>query len=432
MKSTLALATTLLIGVVAFSLSGRLNAQNSTAVARPGSFDEAIQVNSAQLFQSGQQVFRFDTFGDEAFWSDTLKLHQSVATVSPVAALGLGLKVDVDMVPANVLAGIRNGSVNLNDPANTQALIGARAVVGVMPAGANGRIGFTCALCHSTVDDSFAPGIGSRLDGWPNRDLNVGAIIATAPDLSAFATLLQIDQETVRTVLRSWGPGKFDAELILDGKAFRPDGKTAATLLPAAYGLAGVNLHTYTGWGSVPYWNAFVANLEMHGAGTFFDPRLNDAAKFPVAARAGLGNVRTANDGITERLPALQYYQLSIPAPTPPRGSFIDSAASRGQGLFTGRARCSTCHVPPLFSEPGWSMHTGAEIGIDEFQASRSPDERYRTTPLKGAWSRSKGGYYHDGRFATLRAVVEHYDSTFALRLTESEINDLVEYLKSL
>jgi hypothetical protein len=297
------------------------------------------------------------------------------------------------------------------------------------------RIGFTCALCHSTVDDSVAPGIGSRLDGWPNRDLNVGAIVALAPDLSAVAQLLQVDQPTVRTVLQSWGAGKFDAQLFLDGKAFRPDGKTAATLIPPAYGLAGVNLHTYTGWGGVPYWNAFVANLELHGVGVFYDPRLNDAGKFPVAARAGFGNVRTgtgANDGITSRLPALQYYQLSIPAPAARAGSFNQRSADQGQGLFNGRARCSTCHVPPLFTEPGWAMHTAEEIGIDDFQARRSPDNRYRTTPLKGAWARTKGGYYHDGRFATLRAVVEHYDRVFGLRLTDTEMNDLVEYLKSL
>ncbi|HEX8027075.1 MAG TPA: hypothetical protein VF491_01370, partial [Vicinamibacterales bacterium] len=223
-------------------------------------------------------------------------------------------------------------------------------------------------------------------------------------------------------------------ELFLDGKAFRPDGKTAATLIPPAYGLAGVNLHTYTGWGSVPYWNAFVGNLELHGTGNFYDPRLNDAAKFPVAARAGFGNVRasTADDGVTSRLPALQYYQLSIPAPAAPAGSFVQRSADAGQALFNGRARCSSCHVPPLFTEPGWSMHTAEEIGIDDFQARRSPDNRYRTTPLKGAWSRAKGGYYHDGRFATLRAVVEHYDRVFGLRLTETEMNDLVEYLKAI
>jgi hypothetical protein len=442
-RIALTLAATSLAAALTLTFSGRLGAQPATALARPGSFDEVIQNTSGELFRQGQQIFRFDTFGDERFWSDTLRLHQAVAGVrnggvgngvSPAAALAAGLKVDVDTVPQPILAGIRSGAVDLNDPANTLALINARAVVGVMPA-ANGRVGFTCALCHSTVDDSFAPGIGSRLDGWPNRDLNVGAIVAMSPDLSAITSLLQVDAATVRNVLMSWGPGKFDATLFLDGKGFRPDGQTAATLIPPAYGLAGVNLHTYTGWGGVPYWNAFVANLELHGSGVFYDPRLNDAAKFPVAARAGLGNVRPsggADDGITSRLPALQYYQLSIPAPAPPAGSVIQRSAEAGQALFNGRARCSTCHVPPLFTEPGWGMHTAEEIGIDDFQARRSPDNRYRTTPLKGAWSRAKGGYYHDGRFPTLRAVVEHYDRVFGLRLSQTEANDLVEYLKSL
>jgi cytochrome c5/mono/diheme cytochrome c family protein len=441
--TALTLAAILFVAALALTFSGRLGAQPVTTFVRPGSFDEVIQNTSAELFRRGQQIFRFDTFGDERFWSDTLRLHQAVAGarnggvgtgVSPAAALAAGLKVDVDMVPQAIIAGIQSGAVDLNDPAHTLALINARAVVGVMPAG-NGRVGFTCALCHSTVDNSLAPGIGSRLDGWPNRDLNVGAIVAMSPDLSAVASLLQVDQATVRTVLTSWGPGKFDATLFLDGKAFRPDGRTAATLIPPAYGLAGVNLHTYTGWGGVPYWNAFVANLELRGTGVFYDPRLNDATKFPVAARAGLGNVRPASpadDGITSRLPALQYYQLSIPAPAAPAGSFQVRAAESGQALFNGRARCSTCHVPPLFTEPGWAMHTPEEIGIDDFQARRSPDNRYRTTPLKGAWSRAKGGYYHDGRFATLRAVVEHYDRVFSLRLSETEMNDLVEYLKSL
>ena len=440
MRTTLALTAVLLTSTVAATVTGTLWAQNNNPLARPGSFDETIQNTSGELFRSGQQIFRFDTYGSERFWSDTLKLHSAIAGarnggvgngLGPAAALAAGLKVDVDMVPQSVLSGIQAGRVDLNDPANTLALVNARAVVGVMPA-SNGRIGFTCALCHSTVDDSFAPGIGSRLDGWPNRDLNVGAIIAMAPDLSAVANLLQVSQDTVRTVTRAWGPGKFDAILFLDGKGFRPDGQTAATLIPPAYGLAGVNLHTYTGWGGVPYWNAFVANLEMHGTGVFYDPRLNDAAKFPVAARAGSGNVRPADDGITSRLPALQFYQLSIPAPTPPAGSFQQSAAERGRALFNSRARCSTCHVPPIFTEPGWAMHTAAEIGIDDFQSSRSPDNRYRTTPLKGAWSRAKGGYYHDGRFPTLRAVVEHYNRVFSLRLTEAEFIDLVEYVKSL
>jgi hypothetical protein len=262
--------------------------------------------------------------------------------------------------------------------------------------------------------------------------LNVGAIVALAPDLSAVAALLQTDQQTVRTVLNSWGPGRFDAELFLDGKAFRPDGKSAATLIPAAFGLAGVNLHTYTGWGGVPHWNAFVANLEMHGKGTFVDARLDDPVRFPVAARAGFANVRSETDLITSKLPALQFYQLSIPAPKPPAGTFDRAAAMRGKDVFNGVARCSTCHVPPIFTEPGWNMHTAQEIGIDDFQSSRSPDQRYRTTPLGGLFTRQQGGFYHDGRFADLRAVVEHYNTVFNLALSDQAKRDLIAYLKSL
>jgi len=409
-------------------------------------FDDTINAAALDQFNRGRQTFRFDTFGDEHFWGDTLKLHQAIEGarfggvgpgVSPAAALGAGLKVDASVLPQSLVDGIAAGRVDLNDPANTLALLRLNAVVGVVPIGlgSNGgmqSIGITCALCHSTVDDSFAPGIGRRRDGWPNRDLNVGAVIAASPDLSAVAALLGVDQTTVRTVLNSWGPGKFDAELFLDGKAFRPDGKSAATLIPAAFGLAGVNLHTYTGWGSVPYWNAFVANLEMHGSGTFFDPRLNDPAQFPVAARAGMGNVRASTDNITAKLAPLQFYQLAIPAPTPPPGSFDARAAEHGQQLFAGVARCSTCHVAPLYTEPGWQMHTCDEIGIDSFQADRAPDHRYRTTPLKGVWARQKGGFYHDGRYPTLLAVVQHYNQTFNLRLSDAEMSDLVEYLKSL
>jgi cytochrome c5 len=409
-------------------------------------FDQAISAHALDLFANGRRTFRFDTFGDEHFWGDTLKLHQAIEGarfggvgpgLSPAAALGVGLKVDSTALPQALIDGILNGTVNLNDPANTLALLRLNAVLGVVPIGSTSNgglqsVGVTCALCHSTVDDSVAPGIGRRRDGWPNRDLNVGAIISLAPDLSTVAALLQVDQATVRAVANSWGPGKFDAELFLDGKAFRPDGKTAATLIPPAFGLAGVNQHTYTGWGSVPYWNAFVANLEMHGSGTFFDPRLNDAAQFPVAARAGFGNVRADEDKVTAKLAPLHFYQLSIPAPAPPKDSFDRRAADRGRTLFEGRARCSTCHVAPLFTEPGWAMHTGDEIGIDNFQADRAPDHRYRTTPLKGLWSHAKGGFYHDGRFATVLAVVQHYNETFTLHLTDAEMNDLAEYLKSL
>jgi cytochrome c peroxidase len=233
-------------------------------------------------------------------------------------------------------------------------------------------------------------------------------------------------------VLRSWGPGKFDAELLLDGKAFRPDGKSAATLIPPAFGLAGVNMHTWTGWGSVTHWNAFVANLEMQGSGTFYDPRLNDASKFPIAAAAGFGDVRKDPDLITGKLAALHVYQLSLPAPRAPSSSFNATAAKRGKELFAGKADCARCHVPPLYTEPGWNMHTPEEIGIDAFQAQRSPDERYRTAPLKGLWTHTKGGFYHDGRYASLRAVIDHYDRHFALGLSSAEKVDLAEYLKSL
>lgn len=407
--------------------------------------DERINENAQIMVDSGRNIFRFDSFGSEDFWGGRLRLHEAIAGsanggvgpgLTPTAALQAGLKVDATALPAALVAQMRRGEVDLNDPATTLALLQLNAVVGVKGVfDANDRltsVGITCALCHSTVDDSFTAGIGARLDGWPNRDLNVGAIANLAPDLSAFATLLQVPESTVRQVFSSWGPGKFDAELILDGKAFRPDGRSAATLLPAAFGLAGVNLHTYTGWGSVTHWNAFVSNLEMQGKGTFWDPRLNDATKFPVAARAGLGNLRNTPDLITSKLAALHFYQLAIPAPTPPAGSFNAIAAARGQQVFNAKAQCARCHVPPLFTEPGWNMHTPAEIGIDDFQAMRSPDERYRTTPLGGLFARQKGGFYHDGRFATMLDVVNHYNQVLSLGLTDQEKNDLVEYLKSL
>ncbi|HEY8370585.1 MAG TPA: hypothetical protein VIM86_14855 [Thermodesulfobacteriota bacterium] len=407
--------------------------------------DRAVDRHARRLVEEGRRIFRFDTFGDEAFWGDTLGLHRAIAGealggvgpgLSPSAALALGLKVDVEALPRPLVRRLRAGTVDLDAPATTLELLRLNAVVGLTgffdDGGGLRSIGIQCALCHSTVDDSLAPGIGRRLDGWANRDLDVGAIVALAPDLEAFATLLEVDESTVRTVLRSWGPGKFDAELVLDGKAFRPDGKSAATLIPPAFGLAGVNLHTWTGWGSVTHWNAFVATLEMHGKGTFFDPRLADETRFPIAARAGFADVRSDPDLITGKLAALHVYQLAIPAPTPPAGSFDADAAARGEALFTGKARCATCHVPPLYTEPGWNLHTPDEIGIDAFQAERAPDGRYRTSPLRGLFSHQKGGFYHDGRFATLADVVDHYDQTFGLGLGDDEVLDLVEFLKSL
>jgi mono/diheme cytochrome c family protein len=428
----------------AYTVPGSTTSDLKANAALVASSDRILD-NAQAMIAEGRQTFRFDTFGDEAFWGDQLQLHRAIEGanlggvgpgVSPRTALGVGLKVDADALPSDLVDKLKKGQVNLDDPATTLALLRINAVVGLTgffnQQGTLRAVGIQCAVCHSTVDDSVAPGIGRRLEGWANRDLNVGAIIALAPNLQPLADLLGTDQDMVRTVLNSWGPGKFDAELVLDGKAFRPDGKSAATLIPPAFGLAGVNLHTWTGWGSVTHWNAFVANLEMHGQGTFYDPRLNNAAQFPIAAREGFGNVRNTPDLITSKLAALHFYQLAIPAPTPPKGSFNRTAASRGAVVFNGKAQCATCHVPPLFTEPGWNMHTPAEIGIDAFQADRSPDRRYRTSPLKGLWTHQKGGFYHDGRFATLPDVVKHYNTFLDLGLTDREISDIVEYLKSL
>lgn len=435
------------------------------------SLQDPVQQNAVQLVNQGRQTFRFDTFGDESFWGGTLMLHQAIEGaklggvgpgVSPKTALAVGLKVDVDALPANLLAALSHGQVNLDDPATTLALLKLNAVVGVTgffnSSGTLQSVGIQCALCHSTVDNSMPqlcagaiqpnPGtgcIGHRLDGWSNRDLNVGAIISLAPDLSVLANLLNTDQATVRTVLGTWGPGKFDAELILDGKAFNPQQITdgvvtgtnvpGATLIPPAFGLGGVNLHTWTGWGSIPHWNAFVANLEMHGKGRFWDPRLNNATQFPIAAANGFGDlphIDPDSDRITPKLQALQFYQLSIPSPQPPAGSFDAAAAARGDALFSGKAQCNNCHVEPLWTDSGWNMHTASEVCIDDFQANRAPDHHYRTSPIGDLFTHFKGGFYHDGRFATLNDVVNHYNTCMSLGLTASEKSDLIQYLLSL
>jgi hypothetical protein len=432
--------------------------------------------NAISLVTLGRQTFRFDTFGDQAFWGDALKLHQAIEGsalggvgpgVSPKLALTVGLKVDSDALPRNLLEQLQHGKVDLNDPSVTVALLKLNAVVGVTgifdSAGALKSMGIQCALCHSTVDNSEPalcagviqpnPGtgcVGHRLDGWPNRDLNVGGIIALAPDLDSIASLLSTTQASVRTVLNSWGPGKFDAELLLDGKASNPQQITdgvvtgtnvsGATLIPPAFGLGGVNLHTWTGWGSVPHWNAFVATLEMHGKGRFWDPRLNDAVQFPIAAAHGFGDLRLPNgqyispddDMVTSKLQALQFYQLAIPSPQPPAGSFDPAAAARGDELFSGKAKCNNCHVEPLWTDSGWNLHMPAEVCIDSFQANRAPDHRYRTSPIGDLFTHFKGGFYHDGRFPTLMNVVDHYNTCLRLGLTGGEKSDLIQYLLSL
>lgn len=440
-------------------------------------FDGLIGQNAQGMLKDGREIFRFDTFGDEDFWGGQLQLHLSIEGeanggigpgLSPNSALGLGLKVDLDALPEKLRNQLKRGKVDLNDPATTLALLKLNAVVGLTGffdnKGKLNSVGIQCALCHSTVDNSFAFGIGRRLDGWANRDLNVGAIIALAPNLQPLIDLLNvaipgIDDATVRSVLNSWGPGKFDAELLLDGKAVNPEQITngivtgtnvpGATLLPNAFGLAGYNQHTWTGaWGTVTYWNAFVANIEMRGKGFFFDPRLDDASKFPIAAAFPqlFGHIQTDPDSdlITAKLPALHFYQLAIPAPKPRPGIDFDvAAAQRGDGLFSinGKAGCGKCHVDPLWTEPGWNLHTPAEMKIDSFQADRAPNNTYKTMNLAGIFIRelgffmdpkNKGRFYHDGRFATLLDVVKSYNDRFNLTLTNQEMNDIVEYLKSL
>ena len=397
---------------------------------------------ASKMLSDGKEIFRYETFGDESFWTDKLQLHKAIAGskyggvgagLTPEAALAAGLKVDLAILPGALRKQIEEGKF-LNDVGVTMELIKLNSVLGVIGKYEGGNmvsVGFTCALCHSSVKDST--GIGARQDGWPNRDLNVGAIVAMAPDLSVFTQLLGVDEATVKKVLNSWGPGKYDALLNLDGKAFRPDGKSAATLIPEAFGHAGHNLHTWTGgWGNVTYWNAYVANLQLHGEGNFYDERLNNAKKYPVAAKAGFGNKRIAADKITNKLAALQLYQLSLAAPKPDENSYNKDKAKLGETIFNNKAKCATCHVPPLFTEPGNNTHKAKDIGIDDFQANRSPDSTYVTQGLAGLWTHMKGGFYHDGRFATLMDVVNHYNTFFKLNLSPTEKTDLIEYLKSL
>ena len=424
---------------------------------------DPLVTNAAVNIQDGRNIFRHDTYGDEAFWGDALQLHQAIQGsqfggvgpgVSPNTALALGLKVDSDALPPQVLSALVQGQINLDDPGVTLALLKYDAVVGVKgffnTNGTLKSVGITCAVCHSTVNNSVAPGVGQRLDGWANHDLNVGAIIAAAPNLTPVRNLLQIVYPTItddqiRSVLNGWGPGKFDAQLLFDGKASNLTGGPSATLIPNAFGLLGYNLHTWTGgWGTVTYWNALVAVLEMHGKGNFFDERLDDTNHWPIAATARFGHtsVDPADDQVTSKLPALQYYQLSLPVPKPTPGVDFDPvAAERGKAIFNGQANCASCHVPPLWTEPGWNDHTPAEMKIDSFQADRSPDGAYKTMNLAGLFIRerglfmnpaNKGRFYHDGRFQTLLDVVNSYNSRFNLGLTSQQSQDLVEYLKSL
>lgn len=353
----------------------------------------------SRLVDAGQEIFRFDTFGDEQFWTDTLRMHEVVeSAVDPMTALKVGLKVDAEALPPGLLE-----KVDLTSPATTVALLKLNAVLGVKGrVDANGRLtslGITCALCHSTVDNSVMPGIGRRKDGWPNRDLNVGAIIALSPALPA----------DKKAVYQSWGPGRYDPR-------FSIDGKNTPLVLPPAYGLANVINETYTGDAPISYWNAYVAVTQMHGQGNFSDPRLGIS-------------ISQAPDLVTSKLPALGAYQHSLTAPAPPPGSFDARQAARGQEVFA-RA-CAGCHIDGSGTDNNNGvLHLPAETGMDGAYAARTVNKAYRTTPLRGLWQHPP--YFHDGTAPTLEAVVEHYDRVLVLNLNPAQRRNLVEYLKTL
>jgi hypothetical protein len=378
----------------------------------PRRFDAGVQAAELDpaLVREGKAIFRFDTFRDQTFWSDTLKLHRVIRTsVSPVAALGLGLKVDVQALPTSVKRALRRGEIDLEDPATTVTLLQLGAVVGLVgKVNENGlltQVGTTCALCHSTVDNSFAPGIGRRLDGWPNRDLDVGAIVALSPAITA----------EQRRVYRSWGPGMYDPR-------FNLDGKNLPVVMPPAFGLRRVDREIYTGDGPVSYWNEYVAVTQMHGHGRFEDPRIGVSIDNPP-------------DLVSRKLRPLRIYQFSLETPEPPAGGFDAAAAERGRQVFRGPAGCNECHQGSIYTDVNSGiLHRPGEVGQDPAYARRSATGRYRTTPLRGLWNPPQltGPYFHDGSAATLADVVEHYVRQFDLSLTSRQKADLVEFLKSL
>jgi mono/diheme cytochrome c family protein len=378
-----------------------------------GGGDDDSAAEQAALVEQGKQIFRFDTFGDEAQWTDALRMHEVIsAAVDPVTALSVGLKVDAEALPAAVVDGIKSGSVDLTSPATTIALLKLNAVVGLKGSveTVNGvdrlaRVGITCALCHSTVDNSFAPGIGKRLDGWANRDLNPGAIIALSPAIDA----------ATKVALNSWGKGKFDPR-------HNVDGISNPVVIPPAYGLEGIHSVTFTGDGNeLAYWNRYVGVVEMGGQGSFAEPRLN------------LNITNGTQDLISSKLPALQAYQLSLKAPAPPAGSFDAVAALRGKTVFEGAGKCATCHSGALFTDANTRLHPPTDSMAEPESpsyASRSATKQYRTTPLKGAWQHAP--YFHNGSAATLEDVAQTYNNRMSLGLSASQVADLAQYLKSL
>ena len=385
-----------------------LTAFMSGSAARSGSED------------AGQTIFRYDTFGDEQLWTNVLRMHEVLPNVDPATALSVGLKVDVEALPPAVIAALRAGTVDLTNPAVTVELLRLNAVVGVKGTvdamGQLTKVGVTCALCHSSVDNSFAPGIGKRLDGWANTDLNVGAIAALSPALD----------EATKAEFSSWGPGKYDPRHhAFDGLNIIPlNSPSSPVVIPPIYGLKGIGFETYTADGPISYWNSYVGVSQMGGHGSFDDPRI------------GLF-IQQSPDLVTPKLAALLDYQLRLRTPKPAQGTFDEDAAERGKELFRGGARCSTCHQGPNFTDvlngPNRQtplLHDAAEVGLDPVYASRSATGKYRTTPLRALPRHAP--YFHDGSAPDLPAVVSHYDQLFDLKLTPAQKADLVEYLKSL
>jgi mono/diheme cytochrome c family protein len=407
MRILCALTTvTLLVITACQQPKPQLPADSSASAVTADSAPAGDDLSAASLAE-GQRVFRFETFGDEQFWTDTARMHEVVQkSVSPTTALSVGLKVDADAIPADVAAAIKAGKVDLKDPATTVTLLKLNAVVGLKGtvSTVNGkdsllRLGITCALCHSTVDNAFSKGIGHRHDGWPNRDLNVGAIIALSPAITP----------AQKTVYNSWGPGKYDPR-------YNFDGKSTPLVLPPAYGLAGVKNETYTAEGPISYWNAYVAVTQMHGHGNFSDPRL-------------VIDVKQSPDMVTPKLASLRAYQHSIEAPPPPAGSFDPAAADRGRAIF-GQS-CISCHVGGNGTDNNAGrLHAPAETGMNASYAMRTANKMYRTTPLRALWQHAP--YFHDGSATTLADVVNHYNQVRRLGLTAQQRSDLTEYLKSL
>ena len=389
-----------------------------TPAARQQPF--ATRLTPIPTHHSGREIFRYDTFGDEQLWTDLLRMHEVVATVDPATALAVGLKVDVDALPKKIVAALRAGQVDLTDPAVTIELLRLDAVVGVRgkvdDIGRLTSVGVTCALCHSSVDNSFAPGIGKRLDGWANIDLNVGAIVALSPALD----------DATKAEFRTWGPGKYDPRHhAFDGTNIIPlNTPSLPIVIPPIYGLKDVGFETFTADGPISYWNSYVGVGQMGGKGNFIDPRI------------GLF-INQTPDLVTPKLRALLDYQLSLRAPTPAKGSLDEAAVRRGRHLFRDQARCITCHQSPNFTDvlsgPNRTvpfLHDPGEVGMDPAYAERSATRQYRTTPLRGLLQHPP--YFHDGSAPDLITVVNHYDRLFGLNLTAAEKADLVEYLKSL